>query len=162
MSSHNFSMSSHSDEVDPWADEDDSEEIIQVPAASGDVDTYRRIDSELLEYRKLNKIDMRLTNSTAEYNNPLDWWRFRATEFPRLSRMARKILAIPATSAPSERVFSVAGLTITKLRSRLRPDNASCLVFLKENWAIADSWEKEKKCGVNTDDDEVIILNISK
>jgi hypothetical protein len=39
-------------------------------------------------------------------------------------------VAEPATSASLERIFSSAGLTITSLRARLTPDNASNILFL--------------------------------
>ena len=52
--------------------------------------------------------------------------------------LARKVPCIPATSAPSERVFSVAELTISKMRSRLDSENASCLIFLRDNWDLSD------------------------
>jgi len=41
-------------------------------------------------------------------------------------------LVIPATSAPSERVFSVAGLTIAKAHLRLDPENAGEVIFLHD------------------------------
>jgi hypothetical protein len=43
-----------------------------------------------------------------------------------------KYLAIPATSAPSEIVFSTAGLIIASERSRLFPANAAELVVLHD------------------------------
>ena len=43
-----------------------------------------------------------------------------------------KYLVIPAISAPSERVFSTAGLTTASERSRLCPANAAELVFLHD------------------------------
>jgi len=49
-----------------------------------------------------------------------------------LSQLALRILCIPATSAPSERVFSVAGLTIAKDRARLAPQTANELIFLHD------------------------------
>ncbi|WAR15295.1 hypothetical protein MAR_005400 [Mya arenaria] len=52
----------------------------------------------------------------------MDWWRQHEEEFPRLSRLAKEVLYIPATSFPSERVFSVAGDIVTATRSRLAPD----------------------------------------
>ena len=41
-------------------------------------------------------------------DNPLVWWKNNESTFPVLSRMARDILAIPASSSEPERVFSLA------------------------------------------------------
>lgn len=65
--------------------------------------------------------------------NPLDWWREHHRIYPRLSKLAKKYLAIPATSAPSERVFSTGGNVVTCLRSSLKPENVNRLVFLAKN-----------------------------
>jgi hypothetical protein len=46
------------------------------------------------------------------------------------------VLCIPATSAPSERLFSTAGLTVSKKRARLNGGNAAALIFLHENLDI--------------------------
>jgi len=45
--------------------------------------------------------------------------------------MARRYLAIPATSAPVERVISISGNIITKNRNRLEPDTVKRIVLLK-------------------------------
>ena len=41
--------------------------------------------------------------------NPLDWWHLNQGRYPLLAKMAKVFLAIPATSVPSERVFSTGG-----------------------------------------------------
>ncbi|CAM9647584.1 unnamed protein product, partial [Discosporangium mesarthrocarpum] len=43
----------------------------------------------------------------------LAWWAKRQHGFPYLAQLAVVHLAIPATSATSERVFSAAGNTVT-------------------------------------------------
>ncbi|XP_026481047.1 zinc finger BED domain-containing protein 1-like [Ctenocephalides felis] len=62
-----------------------------------------------------------------------EWWRRNENKYKKLSMIAKKYLAIPATSTPSERVFSTAGNIITNRRNCLRPDNVDMLVFLYEN-----------------------------
>ena len=45
---------------------------------------------------------------------PLRWWKERKSSFPMLSKVERIVLAIPATSADAERLFSQAGLALFK------------------------------------------------
>ena len=61
------------------------------------------------------------------------WWRQKKAEYPNVAILARKYLAIPATSVPCERVFSTAGNVMTEKRNRLDPHRASHLIFLHEN-----------------------------
>lgn len=51
--------------------------------------------------------------------------------------MARDYLAIPATSVPSEQVFSVAGNILTRQRSRLSPHMINTLMSCN-NWMGLD------------------------
>ncbi|PTB47247.1 hypothetical protein M431DRAFT_102899, partial [Trichoderma harzianum CBS 226.95] len=58
--------------------------------------------------------------------------------FPILSILARRYLAIPATSAAIESVFSISNNIITKARNRLNPNLVSEIILLK-------SWMKDFK-----------------
>jgi hypothetical protein len=40
------------------------------------------------------------------FNDPLKWWKENCAKYPYVASIDRKYLAIPATSAPSERVWS--------------------------------------------------------
>lgn len=60
--------------------------------------------------------------------NPLEWWRKHHVYFPTLSKVAKKYPCIPATSSPSERVFSSGG-NVTCLRSCLKPEKVNMLVI---------------------------------
>ena len=68
---------------------------------------------------------------------PLSLWRINKTRFPILSKLARKYLAIPATSTPSERLFSEAGNVMTIKRTQLAPNTLENLIFCKKNWYLA-------------------------
>src|SRR5436305_5334253 len=67
---------------------------------------------------------------------PLLWWKTNKTRFPVLSKLARKYLAIPATSTPSERLFSEASNIMTIKRTQLAPNTLENLVFCKKNWRL--------------------------
>jgi hypothetical protein len=51
--------------------------------------------------------------------DPLMWWKQHIQEFPRLVRMTRQHLAVPATSASPERLFRSVGLVKSDFRVRL-------------------------------------------
>jgi hypothetical protein len=68
-----------------------------------------------------------------QYSNPLQWWRGHVEKYPNIWKLASIILAIPATSAPSERVFSTAANIINKKRVRLKPETLDALIFLRGN-----------------------------
>jgi len=97
------------------------------------------IRSEIQLYQAAKGIKLRDTRSGL-FNNPLDWWRVHESDFPHLAKMSMKYLSIPATSAPSERVFSTAGLTIAKDRARLEASRANELVFLHESVPSLDKY----------------------
>jgi hypothetical protein len=74
-----------------------SEDVIQLPIAD-----------EVTRYLSLPENDL---------CESLLWWKAHQKEFPILAQIAHDHLAIQATSVPSEQAFSVARLTITKLRN---------------------------------------------
>lgn len=63
----------------------------------------------------------------------LKWWTDHRESFPKLHKIAMFIHAIPATSAPSERKFSIAGKILNCLRSSLDPGKVEDLLFLHSN-----------------------------
>lgn len=56
--------------------------------------------------------------------------------YPRFSVLAKKYLAIPASSVPAERVFSLAGHLVNKKRARLNPSNIDNIIFMNKNMSI--------------------------
>ena len=63
----------------------------------------------------------------------LEWWKNNQTKFPILSKMAKQYHAIPASSAPIERVFSISTRVVTNSRTNLTPDSLEQLMMLKVN-----------------------------
>ena len=101
-----------------------------VKARAIDVDNRRsdadRVSAEVGQYKTEDSISLS--------DDPLLWWKMHAQNFPILSRLAKIYLGIPATSVPSERVFSTAGDIISAQRSALLPQHVDKLIFLKKNW----------------------------
>ena len=58
----------------------------------------------------------------------LKWWKERATTFPILSRIAKDILSVPATSVPAENTFSRSGRVVSPSRCRLAPETIEALM----------------------------------
>lgn len=67
-------------------------------------------------------------------------------------------MAIPATSAPSERVFSMAGNLISKKRTRISSENVRYVLCLRSWGVIADDDDEEE---IQIDEDGLINVEIA-
>lgn len=94
------------------------------------------IDSKYIKNQKLKQ--NQLWNGMAFARQSLDYWKHYQHKYPNLSRFARKILAIPATSVASERLFSLAKRTVNSNRANLSETNAEFIV-------LVSCWMKELK-----------------
>lgn len=65
--------------------------------------------------------------------SPAEFWKKQQSAMEPLCTMAQKYLSIPATSVPSERVFSKAGQILSERRNRLKAKNLDFLIFLNSN-----------------------------
>lgn len=65
--------------------------------------------------------------------NVAEWWLSHKSVLHPLSEIALKYATIPATSVPSERIFSKTGQIMSARRNRLLPDNLDTLIFLHKN-----------------------------
>ena len=87
------------------------------------------LNQEILAYIRLP----RLQSNAHDGFNLLKWWNDHQSSFPILSRIARKVHSIVATSAEAERVFSSCGNIVNQKRSRLLPSNVDKFVFIHAN-----------------------------
>jgi len=68
----------------------------------------------------------------------LQFWNEHQTRLQVMADIAKQLLAVPATSTSSERVFSVCGAVFTERRCRMTATNLEKLVFLKYNMQLRD------------------------
>ena len=85
----------------------------------------QKLHTEITNYLRQLKPDME--------ENPLKWWKEHNAVYPLLFAVAKKYLCFPATSTPSERLFSRSGEIVTPFRASLKPDTVQELVFLSAN-----------------------------
>ncbi|WAR00525.1 TRA1-like protein [Mya arenaria] len=93
-------------------------------------------ETKALDLTKLAKkeMDCYLSEPSVDPRYPaLSWWKQNESKYPKLSILAKKYLAIPASSVSSERIFSLTGNLISKKRSRLRSYLVDMMVFLNKN-----------------------------
>ena len=98
-----------------------------------------------------DEADIYFSQGVVRERNILAWWKSQEHDRPVLAAMARDFLAIPASSASSERAFSFARRTVTEWRSSLAPETIRALLCLK-------SWNKIKHNDpdeLSDDEDEV-------
>lgn len=93
----------------------------------------RRANGNLLESELKN-----FQNINEEVADVLLFWKNNEFVYPTLAKLAKIILAKPATSAKSESSFSVAGALITSRRSTIHPLRAEKTLFIHDNYHLRD------------------------
>ncbi|CAI6371372.1 unnamed protein product [Macrosiphum euphorbiae] len=68
--------------------------------------------------------------------NLIQYWQHHKDVLSPLSDIALKYATIPATSVPSERIFSKTGQIMSERRNRLLTDNLDKLIFLNKNMNV--------------------------
>ena len=74
-----------------------------------------------------------LYDENDSFNDPLKWWKANCIKYPYVANVARKYLAIPATSAPSERVWSRSARILSLRRASLCDDLVGRMMYVKKN-----------------------------
>ena len=74
--------------------------------------------------------------------NILVWWKQHQNILPLLSIAARSVLAIPASSAKSERVYSSGANIVTAKRTRMKPNKVEQTLIIRENKSMVDEFKK--------------------
>jgi len=110
-------------------------EIFDSPPKMNNATSSSGVDYRALRCRIEREVDayMDLTHFVSPSLSPLEWWKRNSPFFPNIYPIARKWLCVPATSTPSERVFSDCGLAGTARRSTLSSDALQHQVTLKRN-----------------------------
>ncbi len=69
---------------------------------------------------------------------PLHFWKEHKEDLPRLAQLAAQVLAVTASSAPSERCFFAAERIIEERRTSLKPETVDNLIrvrsYLLNKW----------------------------
>jgi hypothetical protein len=88
-------------------------------------DEYAEAEDEVEKYLSL-RIDPALI-----VDDPLVFWKTSQKILPLLSKLARTIHCILATTASVEREFSGGGLVVSERRSSINPKNVNNILFLR-------------------------------
>ena len=97
-----------------------------------------KIKSEPFHYSKV-----KYNSQQKEETHLLEWWKARKSLYPCLTEAVKALLHTPATSVPSERIFSEAGYIARARRSRILPKNLNKFVFIKRNMKYMTVLKKE-------------------
>ena len=104
-----------------------------------DFDVLFLKDDSLESEKELNSY---LTSRRADSScDILLWWKNHINVYPIISKMARDLLCVPATSVPAERFFFEAGRVVTKNRCSLSDFSIQALICI--NMWMKSSLKKE-------------------
>ena len=69
--------------------------------------------------------------------DPAKYWNENKNEYLSLAQIAKEVLSVPSSSAPVERLFSIAGKVFTPIRCRLTDSRFQQLMFIRCNNSLS-------------------------
>ena len=112
------------------------DDLLGVSSTSMDVDPSSvNGEAELNAYMRVQQV--------ANDTDPLMWWKQHQQEFPRLSRMTRQYLDVPASSVSPKRLFRSVGLVKSDLWGSLLDTTLIDVMWVKQ--APQNQLEREQE-----------------
>ena len=103
-------------------------------------------EKDVVEIR--DEVDKYLLEASEDPANPkfnvLDWWKENCPRYPILSKIARDVFAVPASTVASESAFSLGKRVVDPFRSSLTPQMVECLVCMSD-WLRAAGFSMYKE-----------------
>jgi hypothetical protein len=104
-----------------------------------------------------NSVSIPLYTTDGSFGDPLEWWKKNQLKYPYLSRLAYLYLAVPATSAPSERIWRRALRILTLKQANLKAKVQQRMMLIKENLSILHKYYGFLAKGNKTEDKQFLI-----
>ena len=128
-------------DVDEFEDEDSffrklTQQWSQKPTAAASSQASQSLIPQSPLENEIARYVNNAEQGSSELSTDMDvllWWKDHAKIYPLMSNLAKKYLAVQATSCSSERTFSTGGRTVTNTRTRLATSNVHMIVYVKEN-----------------------------
>ena len=107
-----------------------------------DINLWETLDRDASEARMSRNATVDATVEVQRYmtdpplersEEPLEYWINHKNVYPHLFKLAQQFLCTPASSVPSERVFSTCGEVVSKKRNRLSPKSVEKIMFINQN-----------------------------
>ena len=115
-----------------------------------DVELRIQCESELKLFLLEEGIKLVDPNDKKKYSDCLKWWENNEHRYPAIAPLAKIFLAIPASSAPSERVWSRGSRVLTMKRSNMTQELSSGIMFVKENMDLLNKYYDQVIQGVES------------
>lgn len=85
------------------------------------------------------KIEVNLYMAEPASNKPpLDWWKEKCELYPHISKIAKRVLAVPASAVTAEEVFLMKK-GLEKKHMQVKSEHMDMMLFLKENKDFCES-----------------------
>jgi hypothetical protein len=125
------------------------EDTNSTPSTSKGSELLRHLSVRLQNYMNTsssNEVDTYRAMPTLDIcDDPLTWWREREAQLPSLARLARTYLALTASSATVERIFSRGALVMSNKRIRLHDDSLESQIIANRNQDFIEHIDKKNR-----------------